>query len=486
MRSVPVARSGLWMVLALIVGALVPRLAFLSDWPANLDADEALIGVQAGEILHGRFSLYLSGQAYMGTLQSLLAAPLLAITGGHPAVVRLSPLLWILPGFLALVALDRRGGGFLSRGCGRRMLALVWFLPPAVLFLAGIKARGGTLEGLVLGLWSVVLAWPPAAGAARWRHSLARALSSGVLLGLAMWTHDQALLVVPVIVVLLLRWPGRARVGVLLAAIGWVLGYLPLWLPRVASFGLGPPGVEGAGLGVAAGAIPGNLSHLLEIMPAICTTHPRLFGGGTAWAALFTVLLSALGGYGVWGGVRSAWATAAGCRPRDRVVGLMCWSPALTVSLWLALGTIGALLVSRDFFEDEQWFRYTLGASFLVVVSAAHGLRLFPRRIAAGLASILGLLAILTLRAAVPAWEFPFMRERVALARSLQQEGLNRVSTAWSLAYPIRLFSGGHVMAVALTPPRFPDAIATVDFSSRSVWVDIAGRRKEAPDFSEE
>jgi hypothetical protein len=101
-------RQGLLLaVLGLVALAVVPRVIFLSRWQDNFDSDEALVGVQASELLRGHFSLFLPGQSYMGSLQGLLAAPWVAFLGHHATAVRLSPLLWIVPGWLALAALER-------------------------------------------------------------------------------------------------------------------------------------------------------------------------------------------------------------------------------------------------------------------------------------------------------------------------------------------------------------------------------------------
>ncbi len=529
-------RRSILAALALLAAALVPRLIFLHRWPENFDSDEALIGVQAAQILHGHFGLFLPGQSYMGSLQSLFAAPFLALFGPSATATRISPLLWILPGLLALLALERLGAGFrargaaqsgspLARGRGAWLLSLFWAFPPAVLFLAGVKARGGNLEGIVLGLWSMALLWPagsvrastasgpggsrktedgrgaalagaPAGGPDGGRKTedgrraaLASAPSSplrvgrralrwalgGVLLGLAAWTHDEAFILVPLALVLVAA-EGRLwwRKGALLA-LGFAAGYLPLWIPRLAPFGLGPPGTEGSGwtpvisaLGhprividglrafaaaLLAGGRPSGIARVLQILGVVAFAAFCLAGIRSWIRTSRSHAEAGFPGFGRW----QRWARFLGA------------SPAFTVTLWLAAGTLGALLVSPQYLADEQWFRYTLGLAPAIVVASAWGALSLSPRASAVAAAGLALLSWNAAARAVPAWPYPWSALRPALARELAGSGRNRIETDWELAYVLRFLSRDSLLCACETPPRFPEVNARVDFSSQ-VW----------------
>lgn len=93
-----------WPALALAIGlgAGVQTWAAL-HWAANLDGDEAIFGLIARHMLAGRFSAYVYGQGYLGTLEPALAAGLMSIFGDDIFVIRLSSVL-LFALFLALLA----------------------------------------------------------------------------------------------------------------------------------------------------------------------------------------------------------------------------------------------------------------------------------------------------------------------------------------------------------------------------------------------
>jgi hypothetical protein len=484
-----------WLFWALLAaGAAATRAAFLSHWPANFDADECLVAVQASEILQGRFSLFLPGQCYMGSLQALVAAPLLALFGRHPNVVRLSPLLWLVPGFLALRALQRldlanaAGSRTDAHGPGMaaaagddrkalpgdhraRSLALQWFFPPAVLFLAGVKARGGNLEAVVLGLAAMALLWPRKEKTSAGRRTLGT-LAAGLLLGLGLWTHDSTALFLPLALLLVLAERGRIWVRYLALLGGWAAGYLPLWLPHLVPFSLGPPGLEGSGwaFSPAAGLSGRSLLRAASLPLATAATafKPGLLGG---LQVLYALLLAGSALFALWAWLRPP-------RARD------FWKrrPALTVTLWLALGTAAALLFSAEYCDDPQWFRYTIGLAPFFALSASLALeRLSGRRwwgAAMGLALLSGCVSL----SAVPAWELPQATERPALVAQLLQRGAGRVETDWTLAYALRFLSRDRILASSRTPPRFPEINARVDLAP-AAWVVLpaTGGSKPAP-----
>ncbi|MFG2106948.1 DUF423 domain-containing protein [Micromonospora chersina] len=107
-------RTRLPALLALLVGlaGIGYRLALLLADAPPTNSDEATMGLAALHIARGEgFPVWFYGQAYMGTLEAYLAAPLVALAGPSVLVLRL-PTLALYALFLALSwRLTRRLGG---------------------------------------------------------------------------------------------------------------------------------------------------------------------------------------------------------------------------------------------------------------------------------------------------------------------------------------------------------------------------------------
>lgn len=495
-----------WLALLLLVVALAARLQFLSGWASNFDSDEALVALTTRDLLHGRFHIFLPGQNYMGAIERITAAPFVALSH-HPGAVRMAPLLWTVLGAFVFARLVSRGarprGGGFSGPTGRDSLSgpiepdapagrlgwnalVVWCLPPAVLFLAGVKARGGNMDALVLGLASTLLAWPRppettgdpkssgrvvagdpkssgcvAAGDPESRPSArgpklnrraaaARGLVAGALCALAIWSQTSSVLFLPAIAVLL--WKNREERALLAAAclLGLLIGYIPLWLPLLAAAHLPPPGIQGADVAVRPQALlsPATLSRMPRILLA------SVFAGGSP--RLPAAILLALWTLAGWGACAHRISLLARRRMSD---------PVLWLLVWLAASTAGALLLMPAYFEDETWFRYTLGMTPLLLYGQLHLLSLLPRRIRAAGWIVLAGLALLSYGSMARGWRYPPAPRRMELAGWLLHHGATRIRTDWNLACPLQLFSSGAVMAACETPPRFPQINAAVDLA---------------------
>ncbi|MEU4478793.1 DUF423 domain-containing protein [Micromonospora sp. NPDC023966] len=107
-------RTRLPALLALLVGlaGVGYRLVLLLSDAPPANSDEATMGLAALHIAHGEgFPVWFYGQAYMGTLEAYLAAPLIALAGPSVLALRL-PTLALYALFLALSwRLTRRLGG---------------------------------------------------------------------------------------------------------------------------------------------------------------------------------------------------------------------------------------------------------------------------------------------------------------------------------------------------------------------------------------
>ncbi len=322
-RSRTPRRLPLPTLLAVLVGfaAVGYRLALLfADVPPT-NSDEATMGLAALHIARGDgFPVWFYGQAYMGTLEAYLAAPLIALAGPSVLVLRL-PTLALYALFLLLSwRLTRRLGG-------DRWYAL---LVVAVLALGADRvvknqliAGGGYPElnpaGAALALLTVGLCVTgPGARLPRWA-------AWGLIAGVLLWVDPLILPYVLTLGALLVAWRWRelaGRAGVVLAG-ALLLGTAPMLVDSL-RHGRNPVSavLAAGGTGAAAdwadrlhgGLVLGPPLAMGFCSPGRCATW-QLW-----WALAFPVLLL-LAAFTAWhtlrragGGPRSAERVSAGVR----------------------------------------------------------------------------------------------------------------------------------------------------------------------------
>lgn len=295
-------------LLAVLVGfaAVGYRLALLfADVPPT-NSDEATMGLAALHIARGDgFPVWFYGQAYMGTLEAYLAAPLVALAGPSVLVLRL-PTLALYALFLLLSwRLTRRLGG-------DRWYAL---LVVAVLALGADRvvknqliAGGGYPElnpaGAALALLTVGLCVTgPGARSPRWA-------AWGLIAGVLLWVDPLILPYVLTLGALLVAWRWRelaGRAGVVLAG-ALLLGAAPMLVDSL-RHGRNPVAavLAAGGTGAAAdwadrlygGLVLGPPLAMGFCSPGRCATW-QLW-----WAVAFPVLL-ALAAFTAWHTLRRA------------------------------------------------------------------------------------------------------------------------------------------------------------------------------------
>ena len=182
------------------------------------DSDEAIVGLMTRHLLDGELSTFFWGQAYGGTQEVLLTAPVFAVADSGWVALRLVPVL--LTGVAALVVW-RVGRRTLGEPAATTAGLLAWIFPPFLLYKLthqwGFYASGVLYVALIL-LLALRLAERPSRG---------RAALFGVVVGLALW---QTVQVVPIVLVaaawVAWRSPTALRHAHLAIAAG-VLGALP-------------------------------------------------------------------------------------------------------------------------------------------------------------------------------------------------------------------------------------------------------------------
>ena len=212
-----------------VAAGLLIRVWLLRTSLSALNADEAITGLQAFDVLRGQFRLVVAGNEYGSTTETYLFAPFLAFwTGVWP--------LRILPIVLSVVA------GYALYRLARPIFGRV---PAAVLALIGWTTSGAmtlmlmrSYMGYPTGLIAQVVALALACHAMRTEEKLARtAFLAGLAAGFAVWSHPVfgTVALLALIAPTLYRWRAVGRWWLPLAA-GGVLGVSP-WLIFMAENG---------------------------------------------------------------------------------------------------------------------------------------------------------------------------------------------------------------------------------------------------------
>ena len=201
-------------LVAILTLGLAWRLWNLARDVPTLNSDEAIVGLMALHMLHGEWTTFYWAQDYMGSLEAVLAAPLIRLLGPTSLALRLPPLLTGI-GFIALVY--RLGALLYSRAVGL-VSALLLALATPFFMTMSVRAFGGYTETLALGSASLLLALR---GASPTRRRWLWAGLAGGVAGLALWTDPLVapyLLVAALIYTMrrrrdLLRWPNGAALA---------------------------------------------------------------------------------------------------------------------------------------------------------------------------------------------------------------------------------------------------------------------------------
>ena len=182
-------QSRLWLPVVgmSLVAGIVMRVWVHRSASGVPDSDEAIVGLMTRHLIDGELSTFFWGQAYGGTQEVLLTAPLFAVADSGWVALRLVPVL--LSGAAALVVW-RVGRLTIGEPAATTAGLLAWIFPPFLLYKlthqSGFYASGVVYAALIL-LLALRLAGRPSRG---------RAALFGLVLGLALW---QTVQVVPIV-----------------------------------------------------------------------------------------------------------------------------------------------------------------------------------------------------------------------------------------------------------------------------------------------
>ncbi|SCE99657.1 hypothetical protein [Micromonospora chokoriensis] len=313
-RPLPVARLGLvgWLTAVVLLAGVGYRLWLLAHTTPPTNSDEATMGLAALHIVRGEgFPVWFYGQAYMGTLEAYLAAPVFALAGGPSLVGLRLPTLALYAVFLLLAwRLTLRLTG--DRWFGLLVVALLAFGSDRIV-KNQLIAGGGYPEMNAAGVALAVLAVDLATG--RPGRRLARWAAWGFLAGLMLWVDPLVLPYVLATGAVLVGFRRRELWGAAGAALGAaaVLGAAPLLLHSLLN-GRNPLHAVLAASGANATAGWADRLHgglLLGPSLGMGFCDPGRCATWQLWWALALPLLLALAGGTAWWALRSPTPTDA-------------------------------------------------------------------------------------------------------------------------------------------------------------------------------
>jgi len=255
-------------VLAVLLGvAALLRAGYLVT--PIMDSDQATFGLQARHVLAGEFPVFSWGYAYVGTLQSFLAALAFAVFGASRLVLNVVPLVLSL---LFVVVVYRLGREAAGATVGTVAAGLVAVAPP-YLAIHGAWARHGYVDTMLLGTLVLLVAVRLARPGLAEPEEVRLFAVLGLVGGLAWWTNFLSLFYLGPAALFLIwtDWRCVLRRGPWVALGLFLLGSAPFWAFNLAhafwSFTLFTGGEPGRA--------PGQLARVvIEGMPAILGARP--------------------------------------------------------------------------------------------------------------------------------------------------------------------------------------------------------------------
>jgi hypothetical protein len=456
--SQPIRLVGTRLAVAVLFAlGLFLRLWILGRAPIN--ADQAVVGLMAREILHGHLFAFYWGQSYGGG-EPYVAAALFALFGQSRVVLGLAP---ILLDAVAALLVWRIGRRLFDGRTGVLAALLFWLWPEVYLYLSTVE-YGFRYLALVCGL--AVLLFALRLAGVRPSHLLDWA-GLGLFLGLGWWcTPEIVYYAVPAL--LWVAWPAmRTRTFVAMTAVG----ALP-WL--VANVGHGFPSVVAGGqLDVGAWAVRLGV-FFQHVLPLVFGLRLRGSGAWLGGPGLGTAL------YVLLGACLIAWVAllARNRRALPLVAFVLLFPFAYTYApfsgFWmdgryaLYLAPVLALLVAAALCElaGGSWRvlrpARLLGVVALLALTAGAVLSLAPYVPLAGSHGP---------RASWTSWSADPNQWIEPLVAALERARVDGAYAGYWVAYPLTFAARERVVAADPGVDRYPPYLATAARSPRQAWV---------------
>ncbi len=253
-----------WVLgLALLV-SIGGKTALLAVQAVPFNADEAVVALMARHILEGERPIFFYGQAYMGSLDAVLAAAGFALFGAHLWVVRAVQMLLLAGTMILWHRFCELGFGSLTVA---RIAVVLLALPPVFLTLYTTSTLGGYGEALFFGSLCMLLA----AQIIHRKSNVGRWICLGLAAGVGFWSFPLSLLLTGpacagalAFTPLPVRSAPTARLGprIGMLAAGAILGALP-WI--IGWIRMGSAALEELGGSAIAGTLAGGPAAVLSI-----------------------------------------------------------------------------------------------------------------------------------------------------------------------------------------------------------------------------
>ncbi len=218
--------STTWFLVAIVLLGIALRLYILARSEMIIEADEALVGLQAFGILRGETPVFYPGQTYGGSLESYLVALVFLVFGPSSAALKAVPfvfsVLFIVVTYALAARVYQRAVGLLS--------ALFVALCPLLVSTFTLKTLGGYSQTPILGGLALILLVDLVFSEER-RGTAWKAAILGFLCGLGVWNNPQFFYYLPPVILFLPALIRKAGLsGLAWFAAGGLLGALPLLL----------------------------------------------------------------------------------------------------------------------------------------------------------------------------------------------------------------------------------------------------------------
>lgn len=470
-----------WRVLG--IGLIIGIGAFLRIWSigrSQVDADSAVVGLMAREILHGHFFAFYWGQKY-GGLEPYVVALLFAVFGQSAFTLALAP---VLLDAVAVVLVWRVGRRVFSNAVAAGAALLFWVWPEVYVHESTIE-YGFRFAALVCGLALLLVALQLSDGTTHLeRKRLLQWTIFGLFAGLGFWASPEiAYYLIPALALLI--WRGLHRrlqvsaVDLIAAVVAAILGALPWLYNNVTksfpsfrhSVQPNPPG-------------PAFINHLkvlfAHVLPTVLGLRLRqsthwLFGAKLG-VTVYVIVLIAL-----------AWW----------IVRLIQHRRAIVVVVFIVLfPIIYAYSPFTWFWSDSRYALYLAPMLALFVLSGVEALfgwahlkssataRLGWSGIGAtiviglgltlGAATCLGPYTTASFRPlgrfTVTTWQRNASGMQSRLANELLADGIHDLIAGYWLAYPLAFASRGQLTATDVAYSRYQPYVITVEASPHPAW----------------
>ncbi len=198
-----------WVIAAVGLVGIAARVAVLRSPAGDLNADEAYTGIEAFEVLAGRFPVVLGGTAYTAVFEAYLYAPVVVVFGASIATLKAVPMVfWALATAIAARTAFEQVRSLRPDSAGQPVAPAQWaaiatvvimWITPGALMVISTRAYASYASGMAVLALTFLLA---ARLADRADPRPMAAAAVGFSAGIGFWMHPMYLSVlIPILVV---------------------------------------------------------------------------------------------------------------------------------------------------------------------------------------------------------------------------------------------------------------------------------------------